>query len=382
MNTPSHFGTAPFALSVLDNASTGVGQTAQEALREVSSLAQLADRRGFARFWMSEHHGMPGASTSAPQMMIALLTQVTERIRLGAGGVMLPNHAPLLVAEQFGMLEAMAPGRIDLGVGRAPGTDGATAAALRRRHDANEEFPTQLQELLAFLTDSFPEGHPYQHVHAVPGPWQATQNRVPTAETSPDVWVLGSSLYSAHLAARLGRPYAFALQFGEADAAGAIKVYRENFRPSGDLAEPCVMVSASVAAHDDPREARRQATSSAMAMLRMFTRQPYALLDPDEVAAYSPTLAEQQVLEAYTRNVLHGTGAEVASSLERLHSETGADELMLVVAGHSRATQARTVELLADHYEPRRESDVLPVGTKASDIGIQATRGSDADQQH
>lgn len=358
MNAPSRFGTAPFALSILDNASTGVGQTAQEALREVTSLAQLADRRGFARFWVSEHHGMPGASTSAPQMMLALLTQATEQIRLGAGGVMLPNHAPLLVAEQFGMLEAMAPGRIDLGVGRAPGTDGATAAALRRRHDANDEFPTQLHELLAFLADTFPPGHPYQQVHAVPGPWQAAQNRVPASATSPDVWVLGSSLYSAHLAARLGRPYAFALQFGEADVAGAMKTYRENFQPSDGLAEPYAMVSASVAAHDDPLEARRQAVSAAMAMLRMFTRRPYALLDPDEVAAYSPTLSEQQVLEAYTRNVHHGTGAEVASSLERLHGDTGADELMLVVVGHSRAAQARTVELLADHYDSRAE-DVL-----------------------
>lgn len=357
MKLPDHFGSAPFALSVLDNATTGIGQTARQTLQEVTSLAQLADRRGYTRFWMSEHHGMPGASTSAPQMMIALLTQVTERIRLGAGGVMLPNHAPLLVAEQFGMLEALAPGRIDLGVGRAPGTDGATAAALRRHHDANDEFPAQLDELVGFLADSFPDGHPYQRVHAVPGPWQAAQNRVPLDSTGPDVWVLGSSLYSARLAARLGRPYAFALQFGDADAAAAVRTYRESFRPSAELAEPTVLVSVSVSAHDDPSEARRQATSSAMAMLRMFSRQPYALLHPDEVAAYSPTLHEQQILEAYTRNVLHGTGAEVGSSLERLQASTDADELMLVVGGHSRSAQARTVELVADHFGARSDRD-------------------------
>jgi luciferase family oxidoreductase group 1 len=343
-------GTAPFALSVLDNAHTAVGQTAEEALGEVVALAQLAERRGYQRFWMSEHHAMPGAATSSPQLMLARLTGETDRIRLGAGGIMLPNHAPLVIAEQFGMLGALAPGRIDLGLGRAPGTDLPTASALRRHQDANDGFPQQVLELLGFLGDDFPDGHPYQNIHAVPGPWQDDQNRVPRTGNAPDTWILGSSPHSARLAGQLGRPYAFALQFGESDVESALRLYRENFRPSEVLAEPRTLVSVGAVAHDDPAEARRQAATSAMAMLRMFQRKPYSLLPPEEVEAYPASLQEQQVLETYIHHYLNGTGPEVAAGLERLHARTGADEVMLVVMGHSRQVQARTVELLADHY--------------------------------
>lgn len=343
-------GTAPFALSVLDNAHTAVGQPVEDALRDVVELAQLADRRGYTRFWMSEHHAMPGAATSSPQLMVARLTAATERIRLGAGGIMLPNHAPLVIAEQFGMLDALAPGRIDLGLGRAPGTDHATAAALRRHHDANDAFPEQVDELLGFLGDDFPAGHPYRNVHAVPGPWQADENRVPRPATSPDVWILGSSPYSAKLAGELGRPYAFALQFGDADAVTAMRLYRESFRPSAALAEPYALVSVGVVADDDVDEARRQARTAAMAMLRMFTRKPYSLLPPDEVEAYDATPQEQQVLDAYTDRYLNGTPAEVATVLEQLHEQTGVDEVMLVTMGYARAAHTRTLELMADHY--------------------------------
>lgn len=343
-------GTAGFALSVLDNAHTAVGQTASEAFEEVIALARLADRRGFRRFWMSEHHAMPGASTSSPQLMVARLIAETERIRLGAGGVMLPNHAPLLIAEQFGMLNALAPGRIDLGVGRAPGTDPATAAALRRHHEANDQFPQQVLELLGFLGDDFPDGHGYRDVHAVPGPWQADQNRVPRSETSPELWILGSSPYSAVLAGQLGRPYAFALQFGDADVDSAMQLYHEHFRPSDVLSEPYSLISVPVVADDDPTEARRQATTGAMAMLRMFQRKGYSLLPPDEVKAYPATLQERQILDTYTDLFRNGTAADVASALDQLHARTGVDEVMLVVMGHSRRAQYRTIELLADHY--------------------------------
>lgn len=342
-------GAAPFALSVLDNAHTGVGQTAQETFAEITALAQLADRRGFQRFWMSEHHAMPGAATSSPQLMLARLTGETERIRLGAGGVMLPNHVPLVIAEQFGMLEALAPGRIDLGLGRAPGTDLPTASALRRGREANEAFPQQVHELLGFLEDYFPEGHPYQNVHAVPGPWQAEENEV-ARPGAPDTWILGSSPFSAQLAAQLGRPYAFALQFGDADVVSAMRIYRDSFQPSEALSEPYTMVSTSTVAHDDPAEARRHARTGAMAMLRMFTRQSYKLLAPEAVEAYSPSLQELQILDAYTERAAPGTAAQVAEHLDHLHDLTGADEIMLVTPGHSRAVQFRTVELIADHY--------------------------------
>ncbi|NKX56623.1 LLM class flavin-dependent oxidoreductase [Arthrobacter mobilis] len=343
-------GTAPFALSVLDNAHTGVGQSVQEAFGEIITLARLAELRGYHRFWISEHHGMPGAAAPSPQIMLARLTGATDRIRLGAGGVMLPNHAPLVIAEQFGMLDALAPGRIDLGLGRAPGTDLPTAAALRRHHEANDNFPQQVLELLGFLGDDFPEGHPYRNVHAVPGPWQAGQNRVPRPGTAPEAWILGSSPYSARLAGQLGRPYAFALQFGDADAVTALELYRESFRPSEVLEKPYTLVSVGAVAHDDPHEARRQAASSAMAMLRMFQRKPYSLLPPEEVEAYPATLPEQQILDTYTRRFLNGTGPEVAAALEHLQARTGADEVMLTVMGHSRQAQARTLELIADHY--------------------------------
>lgn len=367
MIQPQPSGTAPFILSVLDNAHTGVGETVHEAFKEIIALAQLAERRGYHRFWMSEHHAMPGAATSSPQMMVARLTGETERIRLGTGGVMLPNHAPLIIAEQFGMLETLAPGRIDLGLGRAPGTDGLTATALRRHHEANDEFPQQVLELLGFLGDDFPQGHPYQNVHAVPGPWQADQNRVPRPETSPELWILGSSPYSAQLAGQLGRPYAFALQFGSADGVTAMELYRKNFRPSEVLDKPYGLVSVGAVASDDPVEARRQSASSAMAMMRMFQRKTYSLLPPEEVEAYPATSQERQILEEWTDRTLHGTGPEVADGLEQLQEQTGVDEVMLVVVGHSRQAQARTVELIADHYELPHPGEAVSGHSSAGD---------------
>lgn len=309
-STPS--GTAPFSLSVLAGGGTGVGTTAEQGLASTISLARTADRRGFHRFWMSEHHAMPAITVASPPLMIARLITETANIRLGAGGVMLPNHAPLVVAEQFGMLAALAPNRIDLGLGRAPGTDGATAQALRRGADANDGFPQQILELLGFLADEFPAGHPYQNVHAVPGPWQATQNRVPAPTLGQEVWILGSSPFSAQLAAQLGRPYAFALQFGDADIDTALRIYREQFQPSEVLAEPYALASVPVAISDDPVEAQRQASTSAMAKLRMFKRESFLLLPPEDVEAYPATAQERQVLDTYTHRTFHGTPAAVA----------------------------------------------------------------------
>ncbi|MGJ9403317.1 LLM class flavin-dependent oxidoreductase [Arthrobacter sp. KK5.5] len=350
MPATSPSATAPFALSVLANGSTGVGVTAADGLARTVALARTADRRRYHRFWMSEHHAMAATAVSSPQLMVARLIGETSGIRLGAGGIMLPNHAPLVIADQFGMLDALAPGRIDLGVGRAPGTDPATAAALRRGTEANDRFPQQVVELLGFLGDDFPQGHPYRDVHAVPGPWQAAENRVPARSTGPEVWVLGSSPYSALLAAELGRPYAFALQFGDADIDTALRLYRENFRPSDVLAAPHTLVSIPVAIDDDPGEAKRQAATSAMAMLRMFQRKGYLLLPPDEVAAYPADVQERQVIDTYTNRSFHGTPAAVADRLEALHERTGADEVMLVVGGHSAARDERGIELIADHY--------------------------------
>lgn len=346
----SRSGTAPFTLSVLDNVSNGVGETVAAAYEATIELARTADSHGYHRFWMSEHHAMPGASTPAPQMMVARLVGETTNIRLGAGGIMLPNHSPLVIAEQFGMLEAMAPGRIDLGLGRAPGTDPATAAALRRQLDANEHFPQQIAELTGFINDDFPDSHPYRNIHAVPGPWQAQENRVAPPSLGPEIWILGSSPYSAQIAGHLGRPYAFALQFGDADVHSAMKLYRDSFRPSAFLDEPYSMVSASVIAHDDPDEALRQASTSAMAMLRMFQRKSFTLFTPEEVAEYPATLQERQIIDTYVNRTITGDGAQVAQQLEQLHELTGVDEIMMVLLGHSPSTVQRTVEIVAEYY--------------------------------
>ncbi|MDQ1200750.1 LLM class flavin-dependent oxidoreductase [Rhodococcus sp. SORGH_AS_0303] len=350
MTVAPHSGTAPFTLSVLDNALTGVGQTAQQAYAEIIELAKTSERSGYQRFWMSEHHAMPGATASSPQMMLSRLTGETERIRLGAGGVMLPNHSPLVIAEQFGMLDTLAPGRVDLGLGRAPGTDPATAEALRRTTNG-DDFPSRVAEVIGFLGDDFPRGHRYANVHAVPGPWQADQNRVPRPATAPQVWILGSSPYSAQLAGRLGRPYAFALQFGDADVDGAMLLYRSTFRPSDVLDEPYSLVSVGVVAHDDAEEASRQTTSAAMAMLRMLQRKPFALIPPAEAEAYPATAQERNVLDHYRQQYVHGTVGTVVDTLEQLQSRTGVDEVMLAVQGHSRSAMSRTVELIADHYD-------------------------------
>lgn len=257
------------------------------------------------------------------------------------------------------MLEAVAPGRIDLGVGRAPGTDGATTAALRRGADANDGFPQQVLELEGFLRDEFPSDHPYRHVHAVPGPWQARENRIAPTPAFPEMWMLGSSHYSARLAGQLDKPYAFALQFGDADIDTALQLYRDSFRPSDVLAAPQTLASVPVAISDDAAEAKRQSATSAMAMLRMFKREGYLLLPPDEVEAYEATLQERQILDSYTNRSFHGNAAAVADRLEALWKRTGVDEVMVVVGGHSTELDEEGITLLAGHYSLPC-SDTLP----------------------
>lgn len=350
MHPAQKFGSAPFALNAHTGGTVGVGRTAQQGLASLINLAHRADQLGYHRFWMSEHHAMPGLAVSSPPLMLARLTAETQRIRLGAGGVMLPNHAPLVVAEQFGTLEALAPGRIDLGLGRAPGTDHVTAAALRRGERANENFPQLVTELMGFLHDDFPAGHHFESVHAVPGPWQAKENRVQPPHVAPELWILGSSPYSAQLAAKLGRPYAFALQFGDADIHSAMRIYRENFEPSTVLDAPYSMVSVSTIVNDDRAEAKRQAMSMAMGMLRMFKRESFTIFSPAEVAAFDGTLNEQAIIEMYTNRTFSGTAATVATQLEQLQEQTGVDEITLVIGTHDPEAEVSTLELLAKHY--------------------------------
>src|SRR5690606_25063370 len=219
-------------------------------LQADGTIYKLADRRGFARFWVAEHHSMPAVSISSPAVMLSRLIGETKQIRLGSGGMMLPNFPPLVVAEQFGMLEAMAPGRIDLGLGRAPGTDGFTAMALRRSHNIGaENYEENIGELLHFLDNDFPGDHRYHNkVWAVPGPGQDRQNGIPRSFDRPGVWLLGSSGYSAQLAGRMGLPYAFAAQLAPEDLLMALDLYRENFQPSQVLDRPHTVASFGVLA--------------------------------------------------------------------------------------------------------------------------------------
>ncbi|MFJ3595750.1 MULTISPECIES: LLM class flavin-dependent oxidoreductase [unclassified Streptomyces] len=346
-------GTAAVPLSVLDLVTVGQGRTASQALRTSVEIAKLTESRGFHRFWVAEHHSMPGVASSSPAVILAHIAAHTGRIRLGSGGVMLPNHAPLVIAEQFGTLEAMAPGRIDLGLGRAPGTDGATAAALRRSDRLDEgadDFPQQLMELIRFLDDDFPEGHPYARIHAVPGPVQATSPGGVQSAHRPPVWLLGSSGFSAQLAGTLGLPFAFAHHFSARNTVPALDLYRESFRPSAVLDAPYALIGVSALAADDEREARRQVLTGALSMVRLRTGRPGLIPSPQEAAAYDFSPMEREFVEGWLANVIHGTADEVRTGLDDLAKRTGADELMITANAHGGDARLRSYGLIADAY--------------------------------
>ncbi|WP_405742203.1 LLM class flavin-dependent oxidoreductase [Streptomyces sp. NBC_01525] len=359
-------GDAPVPLSVLDLVTVGAGSSATDAVRTAVDLARIAERRGFHRYWVAEHHSMPGVASSSPAVLLAHLAAHTDRIRLGSGGVMLPNHAPLVIAEQFGTLEAMAPGRVDLGLGRAPGTDGATAAALRRTErlhegamgsplversrDRGEEFPQLLAELTRFLDGTFPDGHPYARIHAVPGPVQATSPGGVQSPHRPPLWLLGSSGFSARLAGSLGLPFAFAHHFSAANTVPALDLYRASFRPSEVLAEPYALIGVAALAAEDEREARRQVMTGALSMLRLRTGTPGLVPSPEEAAAYPYHAHEREFVDNWLANIVHGTPDAVRQGLDDLAKRTGADELMLTANAHGGATRLRSYELIADAY--------------------------------
>ncbi|MEU3723570.1 LLM class flavin-dependent oxidoreductase [Streptomyces sp. NPDC031705] len=339
-------GAAPVPLSVLDLVTVGSGSTARESLRTSVRIARQAESRGYHRHWVAEHHSMPGVASSSPAVILAHLAAHTSRIRLGSGGVMLPNHAPLAVAEQFGTLEALAPGRVDLGLGRAPGTDPRTAAALRgpgRLDEAADEFPRRLAELIRFLDDDFPDGHPYARVYAVPGPVQGPAGR-------PPVWLLGSSGFSARLAGELGLPFAYAHHFSAAGTLPALELYRESFRPSAVLDAPYALIGVSALAADTAEQARAQVLTGALSMLRLRSGRPGLVPTPEEAAAYDFSPLEREFVDGWLSRVVHGTPDEVRAGLDALVARTGADELMLTANAHGGAARLRSYGLVADAY--------------------------------
>jgi luciferase family oxidoreductase group 1 len=299
----------------------------------MAELAQLAERLGFRRYWLAEHHNMPGVGSAATSVLIGHVASVTSKIRVGAGGIMLPNHAPLQVAEQFGTLASLYPGRVDLGLGRAPGTDAAAARALRRYYANAEEFPADVVELLEYFE---PERHG-QAVRAVPG-----------AGVEVEAWILGSSLFGAHLAARLGLPYAFASHFAPDMLVQALEHYRANFQPSVRLIRPHVMLALNVVAADSDPQARRLFTSQQQGFVNLRRGRPGLIPPPvDDIQAYATT-AELALVDHALACAVVGSPDIVRRGISDFVAKHQPDELMLTANIFDHAARMRSFELAAD----------------------------------
>ena len=325
-------------LSLLDLATVPSGSTHAEALRRSVRTARHAERLGFHRFWVAEHHNMPQIASSAPDLLMAHAACGTSSIRIGSGGVMLPNHSPLVVAERFAMLEALHPGRIDLGIGRAPGTDPRTAAALRRDTSAltAEGFLEQLEDVRGHIS-GFPDGHPKAGLRAVPG----------GPELMPPMWLLGSSDFSAQVAAALGQRFAFAHHFASANTVPAMRLYRERFRPSGDLPRPYAMVTVTVICADTDEEAERQSLSLQLAIVRLRQGRPAELASPDEAAAHDWSDLERRHAASFLADQVVGSPATVRRKLTELVERTDAQEVMVSGQLHDEEAHLHGLELLA-----------------------------------
>ena len=328
-------------LSVLDLAPVPEGSDAGQALRNSADLARHAEALGYARYWMAEHHNMPGIASAATAVALAHVGAATSRIRIGAGGVMLPNHAPLAIAEQFGTLAALHPGRVDLGLGRAPGSDQVAAHALRRSLSQGDDFPQGVMELLAYFQPSVPG----QALQAVPG-----------AGLAVPVWILGSSTYGAQLAAALGLPYAFASHFAPAQMEQAVAIYRERFRPSEYLAAPRVMLGLNVFAADSDAEARRLFSSLQQAFLNLRSGRPGKLPPPvDDMDARLEPRA-RMMLEHSLSCAIVGNADTVRAGLAAFIARTGADELMVTAQIFDHVARRRSFEILAGVHAGLREA--------------------------
>jgi luciferase family oxidoreductase group 1 len=329
------------ALSVLDLSPVAAGSSGAVALRNSIDLALLADRLGYTRYWVAEHHNLPSVASSAPDIMIGQIAAVTERLRVGSGGIMLPNHAPLTVLERFHTLEALFPGRIDLGIGRAPGTDQITSHALRRRQDIRDEddFLERFKELILLESRAFPEGHPYHNVRAMPADVEL-----------PPIWLLGSSGYSAELAARIGAGFAFAHHFSDYDAVAAMTAYRELFRPSITLERPHAILGVAAVAADTDAEADRLATTIDLNYARRQRGEFVPLASPEEAAAYPYTEADRERIRYNRERVFTGSVETVRTRLDPLIAATGANEVMITTMIYDHAARRHSYEVLAQAF--------------------------------
>jgi luciferase family oxidoreductase group 1 len=309
-----------FQLSVLDLSPVVKGSSGPQALRNTLDLARHVDRLGFVRYWLAEHHNLPSVASSTPEVMIGHVASVTRHMRVGAGGIMLPNHSPLKVAETFRVLEALHPGRIDLGIGRAPGTDPVTAIALRRSRAGMtvDDFPEQFAELLAYTSNGFPEEHPFHSVSAVP-----------VDVDLPPIWLLGSSGYSASASGEMGLGYAFASHFSPADPAPPMLAYRENFQPSDRFPEPHAIAAAAVICGETDEHAEYLASSAQLAWVRLRSGRPSPAPPPEEALAYQYDTAEQSLIRAFRQLQIIGGPDRVREQIEDLARRTSADEIMI-----------------------------------------------------
>ncbi|MCI4061706.1 LLM class flavin-dependent oxidoreductase [Micromonospora sp. R77] len=321
-------------LAVLDLAPVAAGASAGEALRHTTELARRTEELGYRRFWVAEHHNMPAIASSAPAVLLAHLAANTSTIRLGSGGVMLPNHAPLVVAEQFGTLEALHPGRIDLGIGRAPGTDQVTALALRRTMEglSAEGFPRELADLMNYFSGE------------QPGPITATPGR----GQQPAIWLLGSSGFSAQLAGLLGLPFSFAHHFSAQNTIPALALYRQHFRPSQWLDRPYAMVAVNAVCAETDERAHWLAGPAGLSFLKLRSGRPEPLATPEEAAAYPYTELEREFVAQRREGQATGSPETVARQLGELVARTGADELMLTTMVYDVADRVRSFELIAE----------------------------------
>ncbi len=328
-------------LSVLDLSVVTTGTPPAKALRNSIDLAQHVDRLGYVRYWVAEHHNLSSVASPVPAIMIGQIAAATQQIRVGSGGVMLPNHAPLVVAEQFKMLEALFPGRVDLGLGRAPGTDGATAYALRSRLDRREgdDFLERLHELMLWETREFPEGHPYNNVMAMP-------NDTPL----PPIWLLGSSDYSAELSAQLGMGFAFAHHFASHDAVEAMMNYRNRFTPSRWRSAPHAILAVAAIVADTDEEAERLASSADLNRLRRDRGQYAPLPSVEESLAYPYTESERAAVARNRSRLFVGSPATVMQKLQPMIDASQPDEVMVITAVYDHGARKKSYDLLADAF--------------------------------
>ncbi|HUQ83367.1 MAG TPA: LLM class flavin-dependent oxidoreductase [Gemmatimonadaceae bacterium] len=323
-------------LSVLDLAPILEGGDAAQSFRNSLDLARHAERLGYRRFWLAEHHNIPSVASAATSVLIAHVAAGTTTIRVGAGGIMLPNHSPLVIAEQFGTLASLYPGRIDLGLGRAPGSDQITARALRRPPTAADTFPQDVLELMAF----FREPEPGQVVRAIPG-----------AGLEVPIWILGSSLFGAQLAAALGLPFAFASHFAPTMLEQALEIYRAQFQPSATLSEPYAMLGVNVFAAETEDEARRLFTSLQQAFINLRRGRPGPLRPPIE--GFEATLApfERAMIADMLSYSVIGTREQVGEGIERIVARTGANELMIASQIYDHAARLASYEIAVGNFK-------------------------------